>query len=77
MRRLMPLVWVVAAASLLGVSFVTARVAPEPIGWYIARSAGLLTYGALTLSMAFGLTIALRGSLPGLPRQTLFACTEG
>ncbi len=77
MRGLKPLLYVAAAAATMAASFLLSRVAPEPMGWYLARSAGLLTYTLLSLSMALGLTMALRGSIPGLGKADVVRLHRG
>ena len=47
---------------------VLAGAGPESFSWFVARAAGLMGYVLLTLSVLFGVTIALRPSLPGISK---------
>jgi methionine sulfoxide reductase heme-binding subunit len=44
------------------------HVISNPVTWYTARAAGVVAYVVLSTSVAFGIALAGRATLPGLPR---------
>lgn len=44
------------------------HVISNPVTWYTARAAGVVAYVLLSTSVAFGIALAGRAHLPGLPR---------
>ncbi len=56
---------------------ILAGAGPESFSWFVARAAGLMGYVLLTLSVLFGMTIALRLSLPGISKAETFRLHRG
>jgi hypothetical protein len=44
------------------------HVISNPVTWYAARAGGVVAYVLLSTSVAFGIALAGRAHLPGLPR---------
>lgn len=68
---------VAPALLLAAVAWLAAGELPNAVNWYVIRSAGLVSYGLLSLTTALGLGLALRVNLPVLPKVDTLALHRG